>query len=210
MAFKKNSYTAAELKLFRRLKTPAKIQDYLNSLSFNFEIRGPTCQSPRRTLHSQRAHCMEGALVGAAILEFHGYRPLVMDLKAAARDFDHVVALFQVDGHWGALSKTNHAVLRYREPVYRSLRELAMSYFHEYFDDQGRKNLRSYSKPLDLNRFNYLGWRVAAGDLFEIPEFLDGVRHFSLLSPSQLAHLRPADAIEIQAGQLVENIKPRR
>lgn len=209
MAFKKNSYTTAELKLFRRLKTPGKIQDYLNSLAFNFETRGPTCQSPRRTLQSQRAHCMEGALVGAAILEFHGYRPMVMDLKATARDFDHVVALFQVDSYWGALSKTNHAVLRYREPIYRSLRELAMSYFHEYFDDWGRKNLRSYSKPLDLNRFNYLDWRVAAGDLFEIPEFLDGVRHFPLISPNQLARLRPADTIEIQAGQLVENVKPR-
>ena len=209
MASKKNNYTAAELRLFRRLNKPAKAQDFLNRLAFNFETRGDTCQSPRRTLQSRRAHCMEGALLAAAVLEFHGHKPLVMDLKAAARDFDHVVALFQTNGRWGALSKTNHGVLRYREPIYRNLRELAMSYFHEYFDDRGRKNLRSYSRPLDLNRFNFLDWRMAAGELFEIPAFLDDIRHFPLLSPGQAAHLRLADEIEIRTGQLVEYKRPR-
>lgn len=209
MASKKNSYSFAETKIFRRLDTPAKIQDFLNGLKFNFESQGDTCQSPRRVLKSRKAHCMEGAMLAAAILEFHGHKPLVMDLKAAKHDFDHVVALFRAGEAWGALSKTNHSVLRYREPVYKNLRELAVSYFHEYFDDRGRKNLRGYSVPFNLKRFDNIGWRTAEEDLFEIPEELDGARHLPLLGFRQIRGLRRADRIEIIAGKIVEFKKPR-
>lgn len=210
MASKKNNYSPSEAKIFRRLGKPAKIQDLLNGLKFNFEVRGETCQSPRRVLKSGQAHCMEGAMLAAAILEFHGHKPLVMDLKAANGDFDHVVALFRAGEYWGAVSKTNHGVLRYREPIYKNLRELALSYFHEYFDDGGRKNLRGYSAPFDLSRFDALAWRVAEDDLFEIPAALDDSRHFPLLSPRQVRGLRKADAIEIATGKLVEYKKPHR
>jgi len=165
-------YTTAEIKIFRRLNTPKKIQDYLNSLKFNFEQNGQTCLSPRFVIKAKKAHCMEGAMLAAAALEFHGQEPMVMDLRAADHDLDHVVAVFKQFGCFGAISKTNHAVLRYREPVYKSIRELALSYFHEYFDDKGRKNLRGFSRPVNLSRFQKFGWQTSPNNLFLIPEYL--------------------------------------
>ena len=197
-------YNRIEIKLFIRLNSPAKIQDYLNSIKFNFEKRGDTCYSPRFVLKNKIAHCMEGAMFAAAALEFIGYKPLVMDLRAVEHDFDHVVALFTEGGYWGAISKTNHAVLRYREPVYKTIRELAMSYFHEYFDNKGRKNLREYSRPLNLNRFNYLDWHTTEKNLFQIPEYLDSIKHYKILNKQQIRNLRKADKIEIEAGKIVD------
>lgn len=197
-------YSPAELKLLKRLNSPKKIQDFLNGLKINFEPRGDTCMSPRLVLRHGAAHCMEGAMLAAAVLEFHGHRPLVLDLRAVARDFDHVVAPFRQYGCWGAISKTNHAVLRYREPVYRTVRELALSYFHEYFTDNGKKTLRDYSRPLDLSRFNSLNWRTSEENLFDIPEYLDSIKHFKILSKKQIQNLRKADSIEIEAGKLLE------
>src|ERR1700733_9427348 len=130
-------------KTLKKLSTPAKIQDFLNSLPFNFEKKGETCRSPKASIEADTAHCFEGALIAAAALSLRGQKPLLLDLKASGKDMDHVVALFKRDGKWGAISKTNHAVLRYREPVYASVRELAMSYFHEYFLPSGVKTLRS-------------------------------------------------------------------
>src|SRR3989344_4797858 len=131
----------------KRLNTPEKIQDFINRLPFNFEKRGETYMSVARSLKTGRIHCFEGALIAAAALWIQGERPLLLDLKPDKSDIDHVVALFRRNGFWGAISKTNHAVLRYREPVYKSIRELAMSYFHEYFLNNGKKTLRSYSRP---------------------------------------------------------------
>ncbi len=186
-----------------RLSSPDRVQDFLNGLKFNFETRGETCCSPRLVLRQRAAHCMEGAMLAAAALEYHGARPLVVDLRAARHDFDHVIAVFHRRG-WGAVSKTNHAVLRYREPVYRSLRELVMSYFHEYFLDSGQKTLREYSRPLDLNVFNRLDWRTTEKPLFAIPQRLDQIKHFSILDGAQIRRLRPADAVEIRAGKITE------
>jgi hypothetical protein len=163
---------------------------------------------------------MEGALLAAAILEFHGNKPLLMDLRSANDDLDHVVALFKQFGRWGAISKTNHVVLRYREPVYRTIRELALSYFHEYFLDNGKKTLREYSVPVDLRFFTPLAnphpypsprgrgekqnWRTTEKDLIELPEYLDKAKHYKILSPAQIKNLRKADGIEIKAGKLVQ------
>ncbi len=209
-----NIYSKQEIKLFKKLNSEKKVQDFLNSLKINFEEKGDTCMSPRRVLETKKAHCMEGAMLAAAVLEFHKQKPYVMDLRSAAHDFDHVVCVFKRFGCYGAVSKTNHAVLRYREPIYRTLRELALSYFHEYFDDDGEKTLRQYSRLLDLGHFdldpffNKEGdggsWRTAKRDLFEIPEYLDTIKHFNILTPKQIKNLRPADDIEIQAGKLVE------
>ncbi len=163
--------------------------------------------SPRFVLKNKTAHCMEGAIFAAAAFEFHGGKPLVLDLRSslAPYDFDHVVAVFKKDECFGAIPKTNHAVLRYREPVYKTLRELVMSYFHEYFlNKTGKKTLREYSDLLDLNRFNKLNWRTSDKNLFEIPEYLDTVHHHKILSQKQIKDLRKADEIEIQAGKLVE------
>ena len=138
-------FTKKEIALIKKLNTPAKVQDYLNSLSFNFEEKGETLKSPIRVLREKNAHCLEGAILGAYILSLHGQKPCILHLKTTKNDFDHVIALFQKQGFWGALSKTNHNVLRYREPVYKNIRELVMSYFHEYFLDNGKKTLRQYS-----------------------------------------------------------------
>lgn len=216
-------YTLQEIKFFKQLNSPKKIQDFLDSLKINFETKGETCYSPRMVIRRKTAHCMEGAMLAAAALEFHGRQPLVMDLRSADHDLDHVVAVFRQFGCWGAISKTNHAVLRYREPVYRSIRELAMSYFHEYFDDSGRKTLREYSRPFDLRYFDnhpiknpagsragaklklmIVNWRTSSKNLFAIPDHLDNIRHYKILSRAQIANLRKADKIEIRAGQLVD------
>ena len=160
---------------------------------------------------------MEGAMFAAAVLEFHGAKPLILDLRSIKPgDDDHVVAVFKQFGCYGAISKTNHAVLRYREPVYKTIRELAMSYFHEYFLNSGKKTLREYSKLFDLSFFDStplfskegdggsLNWRTSEKNLFKIPQHLDRVLHYKILSTAQIRNLRKADKIEINAGKLTE------
>ncbi|MDP3795512.1 MAG: hypothetical protein Q8R13_06380 [bacterium] len=194
--------SAEELRLFKALNRPEKIQDFLNALPINFEEAGETCMSPRRVIREQKAHCLEGALFAAAALWFHGKPPLLMDLKTTADDECHTVTLFERGGSWGAISHTNHAVLRYREPVYRTLRELALSYFHEYFLDDGRKTLRSYSRAVNLSRINP-AWLTAERDLWEIDALLDRTAHYPLVTPATARLLRRADPIEIEAGKIV-------
>jgi hypothetical protein len=179
------------------------VQDFLNSLKFNFEKDGKNViKSPIRVLRENNAHCIEGAILGAYVLSLHDYKPLILHLKTTKEDFDHVITLFKKDGLWGALSKTNHAVLRYREPIYKNIRELAMSYFHEYFLDNGNKTLRSYSVPLNLNIFEK-GWEIEEGDLWGIDEELDKIKHYNILSKSVLKNLRKVDKVEVEAGKIV-------
>lgn len=187
----------------KKLNTPAKIQDYLNSIPFNFEKNGKdTLSSPIETIRKNSAHCFEGALLGAYLLSKIGHKPLIMYLKSTKHDYDHVIALFKENGLWGALSKTNHAVLRYREPLYKTIRELVMSYFHEYFLNDGTKTLRSYSDPLDLNEFE--DWVDSDGDLWGIDEELDKLPHHDIVPKSYIKKLRKADPIEREAGKMIE------
>lgn len=188
-----------ELRILRSLSTPQKIQDFLEELPMHFR---DTYLSPRMVLRMRTAQCMEGAMFAAAALRLQGRRPLVLDLATAEGDDDHVVALFRERGHWGAISKTNHAVLRYRDPIYRTIRELALSYFHEYFLDGGRKTLRSYAGPINLARFDGRGWMTAEGPVPYIPAYLFRARHTLLLSPRQAYLLRPADPVERRAGRI--------
>lgn len=200
-------YTKEEIKLFKKLNNPQKIQDYLNSLPFNFEEKGETCMSPRRVIKNKRAHCLEGAMFAATVLEFHGEKPLLLDLRSVKKpyDDDHVVAIYKKFGCFGSISKTNHGVLRYREPVYKTIRELALSFFHEYFlNKNGQKTLREYSKLFDLNYFNNLNWRTTEKDLFEIDYHLSDIKHYKILSKEQIKNLRKADKIEIEMGKIVE------
>lgn len=197
-------FTQKEIKKLRNLTTPAKVQDFVNAIPFNFERDGKdTIKSPLRTLRENNAHCFEGALLAAYALSLHGHKPLLMCLKSIDTDFDHVVALFKMNGYWGAISKTNHVVLRYREPVYKTVRELAMSYFHEYFLDDGQKTLRSYTKPLDLNSFSE-DWIDSMQDLWGIDEGIDMQRHFEIVPRKNLRFLRGADPIERLAGKIEE------
>ena len=193
-----------ELKLLRSLKTPQKIQDFLNSLPINFERSRETCFSPQQVLQKRRAHCAEGAIFAAACLMFHGQKPLLLDLKTTKDDLEHIVALFRRDGRWGAISKTNHAVLRYREPVYKTVRELALSYFHEYFLNNGQKTLRAFSDPFDMSKIKETDWLVSEDACWQIVSQLDKIRHHSILTPRQIKKLRQADNIEIKAGKLKE------
>lgn len=200
-------YTPEEIRILRKLSTPSKVQDYLNVLPINPEKDGDTYMSPRRTMRTGIAHCFEGALLAAAAFEFHGRKPWIMDLRSLKRpyDDDHVIAVFRDHGCYGAISKSNHAVLRYREPIYRTLRELALSYFHEYFLDSGAKTLREYSRLIDLSRARIpADWRITEENLWDIAELLDAARHYPILSSAQAKRLRRADPIEIKAGKIVE------
>ncbi len=199
-----DGFTSAELIILKRLNTPIKIQDFLDTLPTNFEHDGETCFSPRKVLRERKAHCMEGAMLAALALRVHGHKPFVMDLKVASEEDDHVVTPFQHNGYWGAISKTNHALVRYRDPIYRTLRELAMSYFHEYTDTKGKKVLRWYSRPLDLSRFDAQGWMTAEDDVFYIPQYLDTIRHYPLLTKPHAKLLRPADIMELKIGAMLE------
>lgn len=201
-------FTSAELKILKRLSSPAKIQDFLDSLPMNFSDVDP-CLSPRQVLKQRTAHCMEGALLAAAALQLHGHKPLLLDLTTTPNDEDHVVALFTQkigqETYWGAISKTNHAVLRYREPVYESVRELAMSYFHEYFlNSTGEKTLRTFSKPFDLTKYSGLSWQTSQEGIMEIIQAMADSPHEEILSVQQKKNLRKADSIEIKAGEVVE------
>jgi hypothetical protein len=176
-----NTWTPAERAVFRNLNTPQKIQRFLDfDLAYNKEHDGQTCRSPRRVLRDRTAHCMEGALFGAAALRMLGHPPLLLDLEAV-RDDDHVLAIFRQHGHWGALAKSNYAGLRYREPVYRTLRELVMSYFEHYYNLRKEKTLRRYSRPVDLRRFDARKWITAEEDVWFVPEYLMEIAHTDLL-----------------------------
>jgi hypothetical protein len=194
--------TAAELRLLRGLKTPFGVQRFLDTeIGYNKEREGPTCRSPRRVLRDRVAHCFEGALFAAAGLRALGHAPLLLDLEAV-RDDDHVLAVFRQHGHWGALAKSNFAGLRFRDPVYRTVRELVMSYFEDYYNLDGEKTLRSYStRPIDLRRFDSVGWMTAERDLWEIGERLTVVPHTQLLSPAMIRALSPMDERSFHAGR---------
>ncbi len=193
--------------MFRRLNSPRRIQDFVDTLAINMEIDTKTYMSPRRVLRAGQAHCLEGALLAAAALAYHGERPLLLDFQAAYDDEDHVVALFRQNGHWGAISKTNHPGLRYRDPVHDSVRSLAASYFHEYYLWDGRKSLRHFSRPFDLSRYAPKRWIAAEADLDWLVHALDTSPHAPIIPKGNLRKLRPASAFEIQASAAVEWLK---
>ena len=188
-------------KVFERLDTPLKVQDFIEARPVNFERGGDTCRAPFAALRAGKVHCMEGALIAAAAFWYHGRPPLLLDLKTGRGDESHVVALFRKNGRWGAVSKTNHAVLRHRDPAYASPRELAMSYFHEYFLDNGRKTLKSYSAPFDLSKYER-GWLVSPKHLWHLIDVLDRSKHFPIVPRG--VTLRHADPIERKAGKLTQ------
>jgi hypothetical protein len=194
----------AERSVFRKLSTPQKIQDYLDTIPVNFERGGETNRSPRRVLRDRTAHCFEGALFAACALAYHGEPPLLLDFRAVPEDEDHVVTPFRVRGLWGAISKTNHAVLRYRDPLYRSVRELAMSYFHEFFEWNGNKSLRHYSKPFDLSRYAPECWVTAEDELHWLTFALDQSPHVAIIPKRVRRQIRPVARLELRTMKIVE------
>ncbi|OGI60227.1 hypothetical protein A2814_02750 [Candidatus Nomurabacteria bacterium RIFCSPHIGHO2_01_FULL_38_19] len=203
------AFTKKEKALMQKLNTPAKVQDFLNELRFNFEKNGDTLKSPIMVLREKNANCFEGALLGAYILSHYGsmdFTPYVLCLKVAKEDYNHVITPFKINGLWGALSKTNHAVLRYREPIYKNIRELAMSYFHEYFLSNGKKTLRTYSELFNLNTLKN-GWAISDKALWHIDKKLDKIKYYNIVPKFHIKKLRKADKVEIKAGKIMEWIR---
>jgi len=195
-------FNARERALLRRLSTPARVQRFLDEeLGYNKEKDGDTCRSPRSVLQWREAHCLEGALFAAAALRIQGHPPLVVDLEAV-NDDDHVLAVFRSDGHWGAVAKSNYAGLRFREPIYRTVRELVISYFEHYYNPRGEKTLRRYSRAVNLRRWDRIGWMTAGRDLWEIPAHLAAIPHTRLLSRGMIARLSPMDDRLQRAGRV--------
>lgn len=183
----------------QRLSSPIRIQEYLDGIRYNTEADGETFRSPRRVLRDETANCIEGAILAAAALRVQGGPPLIMDLTAV-HDEDHVLAVFQRDRHWGAVGTSKFTGLRYREPVYRTLRELAMSYFEHYFNLAGERTLRGYGRPVNLCRFDRLHWMTTEVDLWPIATHLERIPHVPLLKPLMARRLGPLDARLKAAG----------
>ena len=201
--------TRAEFATLRRLRTPRKIQDFLYRLKQNFELKGETCNSVRIVLKERRAHCIEGAVTAACALWIHGEPPLLLDFQAV-HDFDHVVAVFRRNGRWGAISKTNGIGLRWRDPVYRSLRELAMSYLHEYYNKRDHKTLRTYSRPYDLRRMKPETWVTAEDGAWDLVDELEATRHYKLMSRAQTRSLIRRDPFEREVGGALQFRRPKK
>jgi hypothetical protein len=199
---------AAEFAILKRLDSPYRIQLFLNAIPANYEIDGETIHSVAQVLRLRRAHCIEAAFVAACAQWIHGQPPLVMHMDCDPSDFPHVVALFRRGSCWGAISKSNGSHLRYRDPVYRSLRELAMSYFHEYFNRSGCKTLRSHSGAFDMRRIDPGLWVTRNGPCEEAHSRLASLRHYTLLSVPQQRLLSRRDAFEREAARRVEHPRP--
>lgn len=190
--------TAAERAALRALKTPAGVQAFLDAVPYSAES---VYRAPRQVLRDHRAHCFDGAVLAAAALRLLGHPPLLLDLRAE-RDDDHVLCLFKRGALWGAVAKSNCTGLRYREPVHRTLRELVMTYFEDYFNTEGEKSLRAYSRPLDLSRFDALGWETDPAAMERIAVALDDARHHPLLPRGGERRLAPVDDRSYRAGFL--------
>lgn len=196
MADQTFGFTPSELRCLHSLRTPAGIQKLLDGMPYHLAL---TAWSPRRVLREHTGHCLEGAIFAAAALRMIGFPPLVIDLEAE-NDTDHVVAVFKVRGHWGALAKSNYSGCRYREPIYRTLRELALSYFEDYFNLRGERTLRTYSRPVNLARFDALDWMTTEKSVWFIPDYLVEIPHTRLITKRMAERLHRLDARSYQAG----------
>lgn len=200
--------TRREFATLEALDTPQKIQSCLNGMTINHELEGETVLSVREVINQRRSHCIEGAFFAACALWVHGMPPLVMHLDCDISDYPHVITLFRIGGHWGAISKTNGVALRYRDPVYRSLRELAITYLHEYSNKRHLKTLRSYSGAFDMRRLEPGLWVTGDAQCWEAHDRLAALRHYPLVSARQARLLAPRDAFERSITRLVQYPKP--
>jgi hypothetical protein len=198
--------TKKETAFLRRLGPPHRIQRFLDEL--DYDVAGSGCRSPRRVLRERRVQCLDGALFAAAALRAQGRPPLIVDLEAE-QDDDHVIAVFRQGRCWGAIARSNYSGLRFREPVYRSLRELVMSYFESYFNLRRQKTLRRYSGPVDLSRFDRRGWMTTDEDLWYVAEHLLTVPHRQVLPPGPRRPLSPVEPVLFRAGLVGRAVKPR-
>jgi hypothetical protein len=191
-----HSFTKAELRKLRSLGTPAKIQKFLDQIPYHV---APTAWSPRKVLREKSAHCLEGAIFAAAALRANGYQPLIVDLEAV-RDTDHVIAVYRQAGGWGAIGSSNYSSCRFRSPIYRNLRELALSYFEGYFNLRGDRSLRTFSKPVNLKMFDKRHWMTTEEPIWFIAEHLIEIPHTRLITPKMEKCLIRVDQRSYKAG----------
>lgn len=191
-------WTDEERAALASLSTPARIQDFLDATPYTTDHQ---TRSPRRVLRDRCAHCTEGAIFAAAAMRFHGHPPLILNMRSE-NDDDHVIAVYRWRGLWGAVAKSNFAGLRYREPIFRNPRELALSYFEEYFNTLGEKSLRAYSRPFDLSALDDTQWMTTERDLEFVGVRLDRVRHYPMLDAEAIRNMRPVDKRMYDAGFL--------
>ncbi len=196
-------FSPAELRKLRSLKDPYGIQRYLDAMPYHLE---DTAWSPRRVLRENTSHCYEGALFAAAALRANGYPPLLLDFESV-HDTDHVIAIYRVDGCWGAVAKSNFTGCRFREPVHRSLRELAISYFNLYFNLRGERTLRTFSRPVNLKRFDHLDWMSSQKPVWFVAEYLLTIFHYRLISQAQAKRLHRVDGRLFRAECLERAVK---
>jgi hypothetical protein len=196
--------TPAEHRVFARLDTPQKIQTFIERLPPNFELKGDTAMSPRSMLKAWTCHCSEAAVFAAAALAYHGKPAWLMDIRALPSDKDHIVTLFKERGLWGAISKTNHAVLRWRDPIYRTPRELAMTYAHEYNLNGGKKSMLSFSRPFSLTRYAPKRWVIAPDDLDWLMYALDLAPHVPVAPARALSKRRRMTRVELKSQDVTE------
>jgi hypothetical protein len=194
--------TESERQVIARLTTPGKIQTFLDELAYSAE---DTYRCPLRVLRERTGHCFDGALFAAAMLRRLGYPPLILDMLPNVRDDDHLVALFKRDGHWGAVANSNFVGLRFREPIYRNLRELVLSYFEQYYNVEREKTLRNYTRPLNLKVFDNHDWMTRDEPLQGIAQRLDESPRTPLLTESMIADLSLVDERSFRAGLLGAN-----
>jgi hypothetical protein len=190
--------TPAEARRLRNLSPPWQIQKFLDGL--DYDVRAEGCRSPRRVLRERKVQCMDGALFAAAALRVQGHRPLILDLEAVYDD-DHVIALYRVNGLWGSIARSNYSGLRSREPLFRTVRDLVLSYVEGYFNLRRQKTLRRYSRPFDLSFFDARSWMTTDQDLWEIPNHLAGICHYRLLTPAQETALASVSRVVFEAGK---------
>ncbi len=185
---------------FRGLESPAAVQEYLDSIPYRAEELD---RSPLRVMMDGQAHCLDGGIMAALALWRIGFRPLILDLVPAPKsDDDHVLAVFQVEGTWGALAKSNYPNLRSREPVHRNLRELAMTYFEFYFNLQREKTLRAYTRPLDLRHFQDPSWMWDEAGIRKVTKRLYSLKPIPLISETSAEKLNLSDKRTYMAGTL--------
>ena len=199
--------TPREVRTLHRLSRPWRIQKFLDEL--DYDVKGEGCRSPRRVLRERKVQCMDGALFAAAALRVQGERPLLLDLEAVFDD-DHVLALYRVNGLWGAIARSNYSGLRFREPLFRTVRDLTLSYVEGYFNLRRQKTLRRFSRPFDLSRFDRIDWMTSEEDLWEIPNHLVGIRHYRLLTPGQERELATVSRVVFNAGLVGRQGDPKR
>ncbi len=191
-----------ERQLLSGLDSPSAIQAFLNTIPYS-EDKFYRC--PLRLLRERKGHCFDGALFAAMALRRIGHPPLILELIPNERDDDHILALFKQHGCWGAVAQSNFTGLRYREPVYRSLRELVMSYFEDYFNSAGEKTLRGYRGPVHLQAFDRLDWMASDAGLDTIAEGMERYTVHPIISEEQAANLSLMDERSRKAGLLGAN-----